>query len=210
MKTIRMNPKNPSDKIIEETALSLKKGAVVAHPTETVYGLAANIYDQKSMQKIYDIKGRRTIKPLSIMVDTIDTIEEIIGELKPFERKFLEHFLPGPLTAVLKFRKSTDIPFFKGRKTIGIRIPDYAFCTELLKQTGFPITTTSANKSGMKSAEVAAEVATYFGNDIDLLVDGGRTEDGVSSTVVEFDGENVKILRKGAISSDKIEDYLRG
>ena len=208
MEMYRIDPQNPDKDVVKKTADILKKGAVVAHPTETVYGLAANIYDEAAVQKIYDIKGRRTAKPLSLMVDNITTVEEIVGGISPFARKFMEHFLPGSVTVVLPFKKKVDIPFFENRETIGFRIPDYPFCLELLKEVGVPLTTTSANKSGASNPVLAVEVMTHFNNDIDILIDAGKTENGLPSTVVDLSGDSIKILREGAVPNHIIQEFL--
>jgi L-threonylcarbamoyladenylate synthase len=208
MEIYRINPDAPNKTVVTECATILKNGGVIAHPTETIYGFAANIYNEDAVRKIYEIKGRRTAKPLSLMVDSIETIEKIVGEISPFARKVMEHFLPGPLTVVLPFNKPIDIPFFSDRKTVGFRIPDYPFCLELLKEIKLPLTTTSANKSGLKNPQLAVEVMAQFNTEIDILVDGGKTKNGLPSTVIDLSDNKITILREGAISAETLNDFV--
>ena len=208
MEIYRIDPNNPDKKVIEKSAKILLDGGVLSHPTETIYGLAANIYNEDAVKKIYEIKGRRTAKPLSLMVDSIETIEKIVGEISPFAKKIIEHFLPGPLTVVLPFKKRIEVPCFSERKTVGFRIPDYPFCLELLKAVKVPLTTTSANKSGLKNPELAVEVMAQFNSEIDILVDGGKTPNGLPSTVIDLSEDKITILREGAISSDTLNAFV--
>mgnify|MGYP001614441214 CR=1 FL=1 len=208
MDIYRINPKKPPKEIIKICAEKLQNGGIIAHPTETVYGLAANIFNENAVQKIYDIKGRRTAKPLSVMVDSIKKIEEIVGEISPLARSVAERYLPGPLTIVLPFRKPSPIPFFADRETIGFRIPNFPFCLELLKAVDMPLTTTSANKSGLKSSVLAVEVMAHFAGEIEILVDSGKTANGLSSTVIDLSNDTIRILREGAISPEELNQFL--
>ena len=210
MKVFRIDPDETPLNILETVTEKILSGSVVAHPTETVYGLAANIYDRGAVERIYTVKGRRTSKPLSVMVANIDQVLKIVGSLSPFALNAFNKLLPGPITLIVPFNTVERLPYFEDRDTIGFRMPKHKFCNELLAMTNVPLTTTSANKSGLKSSELAVEVLAQFSQEVDILVDGGKTENGLSSTVIDLSDDKISILRNGAVSLEEIERTLGG
>lgn len=184
---------------IKIAASVLKAGGLIAFPTETVYGLGANLLDKKAIEKVYSIKRRPKNKPLTIHVADIKAIEKTVGRIPSGAKKLADKFWPGPLTLVLKDRR--------GKKT-GFRMPDNKIAFLLIKKADVPIVAPSANISGNRPPRTAKEVLRDLGGKIDMVLDGGKAKVGVESTVVDMSGKNFRILREGAISRDRIRKVL--
>lgn len=169
----------------------LENDGVIVYPTDTIYGLGANISSEKAIKKVYSLKGRDHSKPLSVCVSGIDDIHKI-AHLEADEK--IKKMLPGPYTIIL-YRKENVSPLLTaGGEKIGIRIPDNVICRELTHK--FPITTTSANLSDKKVPESAREIIELWGDSVDLVIDSGKLQ-GNPSTVIDWTTHPPKILREG-------------
>lgn len=197
MKTslVKINSVRPETSKINRAASILRNGGLVAFPTETVYGLGANLLDEKAVNKIYGIKRRPKSKPLTVHIADIKTVKRMAGRMPPGAKRLAERFWPGPLTLVLEDKR--------GGKT-GFRMPDNRIAFLLIKKAGVPVAAPSANISGRRPPKSAKEVMTGLGGKIDMVLDGGKTRIGVESTVVDMSGKDFKILRAGAISEAEI------
>ncbi|WP_374542811.1 L-threonylcarbamoyladenylate synthase [Flavobacterium sp.] len=191
---------------IQKAASFINAGDVVAIPTETVYGLAASILSEKGIQKIYELKGRPKTNPLIIHVASIEEISKWV-EVWPEKAKILaDAFMPGPITLVMP--KSNKIPHYvtSGQDTVGIRVPNHPLFVELLKSLPAPLAAPSANPSNATSATQAKHVFSYFKNkDLPYVLDGGACVNGLESTIVGFEKNEVVIYRVGAITIEQIE-----
>ena len=194
---------------ITEAADVITNGGLVAFPTETVYGLGANAFDEVACRKIYDLKSRPYDKPLSLMVASREMIYQI-AEISPLAEKLIKKFLPGALTLILP--KKAIVPDFvtAGAKSVGIRMPDNEIALALVKAADCPIAAPSANLSGESPPFTAQEVYATFNGKIPLILDGGTCEFKISSTIIDLTGEHPIILRKGAISNDDIFNVIGG
>ncbi len=192
------------DNSIDGAAELILSGGVVAVPTETVYGLAANGLDPSAVEKVFEAKGRAESKAVSLFVSGMDDVERLCEDIPPAAYVLADRFWPGPLTMVLKKRDIVPGTTSGGGDTIGVRCPDSPLALELLRRCGVPLTGTSANVSGMPDAVTADAVREYFDGRIDCVVDGGRCPGGVPSTVVLLTGKRPKILRRGGIPSGEI------
>ena len=192
---LKINPKSPEKEKINTVIRYLKEGKIALYPTDTVYGIGADIFNFEAVKKVYEIKRRPLDKPLSVCVSKIDDIDQIANLNRDMEKK-LENIFPGPFTVILKKKKIVPSILTSGSEKIGIRIPDSKICMELSKE--FPITTTSANISGEPMAESLGEVLEQFGDEIDLILDAGICTHGVHSTVIDMTFSPPKIIRKGA------------
>ena len=184
------------------------RGGLVAVPTETVYGLAGNGLDEDAVASIYAVKGRPEIKPLSLLVPSMDAAESFCIDIPESARKLAEAFWPGPLTIVLP--RSDVVPDIvtAGGETVGIRCPDHPITLELLRLVGVPLAAPSANISGMPSPKSAQEVLAYFNGKIDCVIDGGICEIGVESTVIDMSMNPWQIIRQGALAKELIYEAL--
>ena len=194
---------------IAQAAEVIKSDGLVAVPTETVYGLAANGLSERAVEKLYEAKGRPETKPISLFVADMKDAEHFCREIPEEAYALGEKFWPGPLTMVLKRRENVPDITAAGGNTVGVRCPDNVLTLELLRLSGVPLTGTSANISGMPNANSIDEVMAYFDGKIDCAIDGGKCTGGVPSTVVDMTGPEVKILRRGAISSEDIQNALK-
>ena len=193
---------------IEKAAKILQNGGLVAVPTETVYGLAGNGLDSEAVEKIYEVKGRPAIKPLALMVCGPEAMEEYCREAPPAARCLAEKFWPGPLTIVLKAKKSVPEIVRAGGDTVGLRCPDHPMTLALLKQAKIPFAAPSANPTGSESPKNAQEVLAYFDGKIQAVVDGGPCGLGRESTIIDLSETPYRILRQGALPRQEIENEL--
>jgi L-threonylcarbamoyladenylate synthase len=192
---------------INEAAKLILSGELVAIPTETVYGLAANAFDENAVRKIFEVKGRPADNPLIVHTYGIDGVSEIAEEIPETAKKLFENFSPGPLTIVLK--KNPKIPQITsgGLGTVGVRIPDIADIRELIKICGVPIAAPSANLSGLPSPTSARHVFNDLQGKIPLILDGDECKIGLESTVISLQNEDIKILRPGNITKENLSEF---
>lgn len=191
-----------------EAAEIIKNGGLVAVPTETVYGLACNGLDSQAVNKIYEVKGRPAIKPLSLMVAGREDMGRYCVDI-PEDAAFLAgKFWPGPLTIVLKAAECVPEIVRAAGSTVGLRCPDHAMTLELLKFSGVPFAAPSANPSGEESPKSAEKVMEYFSGKIDAVVDGGVCGLGRESSLIDMSRKPYRILREAALSRDTVADAL--
>ena len=194
---IKISKDRPEVDKIDKAVEKLRKGAIIAFPTETVYGLGANGNDLKAIGRLHEVKNRPKDKPFTFFVSQINEVEEYALDILPAAYRLVDKFWPGPLTIVLKSKNTA---------TIGLRMPKCSIAYKLAQAADFPIAAPSANVSEQKPALDANDVLKEFKGKIDLVIDGGKTELGQSSTVVDVRDIPFKILRKGNIDGKLIED----
>lgn len=209
MTTIKIHPERFNSTDLQPAVSILQRGGLIAYPTETVYGLGANIYDQKAVRKIFEIKRRERQKPLSVMIASHVQVEELCMDLPNYAYNLIATHWPGPLTLIL--RASARVPDYitSADNKIGLRMPDHCITKALMKLHREPITSTSANVSGVEAPVRAQEVVNTFADKIDLIIDGGECKVKIPSTVLDATGEAPRILRAGAISFLQIERCLQ-
>lgn len=191
-------------------AQTLRQGGLVAVPTETVYGLAANGINAKAVQNIYDIKGRPERKPLSLLVAGPEALDTYGVDVPPAARTLAEKFWPGPLTIVVRANHIVPPIVRAGLDTVGLRCPDHPLTLALLRELGLPLACPSANPSGLPSPRTGAEVLTYFDGKIPAVVDGGPCALGRESTIIHMSAAPYRILRQGALPEEEIDAALVG
>ncbi len=194
--------------LLDEAAEIIKKGGLVAVPTETVYGLAGNGLDESAVKQIYEVKGRPAVKPLSLMVPGAEDIDKYCIDVPEGARLLAKQFWPGPLTIVLKAKEFIPSIVLAGGDTVGLRCPDHPMTLELLEKAGVPFAAPSANPSGQDSPKTAEKVQEYFDGLIDGIIDGGACGIGRESTIISMAQTPYKILRQGALSPEKIAGAL--
>lgn len=185
---------------------SLHDGFLIVYPTDTLYALGADVFNKKAVEQVYRIKNRPFSMPLPVAVSTVDEIEDV-AFINDNSRVLAEKFLPGPLTLILKKKKCVpDIVTSKG-KNVAVRIPSNDIALRLLSEFG-PVTVTSANIHGEKTPGVINDVKMQFKQkDIAFYLDDGRLE-GKPSSIVDVTSDEIKIIREGVISKDKILDVI--
>ena len=193
---------------IEWAAEIIRAGGLVAVPTETVYGLAGNGLDAAAVERIYEVKGRPAVKPLSLMVPGPEALDRYGADVKPGVRILAEAFWPGPLTIVVKAAEGIPPIVLAGGDTVGLRCPDSEKTLALLRACGVPLAAPSANPSGAPSPKTADEVLAYFDGAIDAVIDGGPCSLGTESTIVSLAGPGLSVLRPGALPEKMIRRRL--
>lgn len=193
---------------IARAAEFIARGELVAVPTETVYGLAANALDERAVREIYEVKGRPAVKPLSIMVADKCAMAEYCSSIPPQAELLAERFWPGPLTIVLKAKPIVPELVRAGGETVGLRCPDHPMTLEALRISQLPFAAPSANPSGEESPKNAERVLQYFDGKIAAVIDGGECGIGRESTLIDMTCTPYRILRRGALSEEEIADAL--
>ncbi len=186
----------------------IKKGGLVAFPTETVYGLGANALNPYAVAKIFEVKNRPTFDPLIVHISKIEWLEKLTKEIDERAFKLIEKFWPGPLTLVLP--KSQIVPDIvtAGLPTVAIRMPSHPVALALIESSETPISAPSANRFGYISPTTAEHVEKQLGDKIDLIMDGGRCPIGVESTVLSLIDDEPAILRPGGLPVEEIEKVM--
>lgn len=195
---------------IEKAVYWLEKGEVVAIPTETVYGLAGNIYNESAIAKIYAAKARPRTNPLIVHVADMAAADALVAALPPVAVELAKAFWPGPVTLILRKHEMVPDGITAGENTVAIRIPDHPLTLSLLRRTGFPLAAPSANPYNYISPVTAQQVNEMLGDKIPYILDGGRCSKGIESTILHIqpDGE-VQLLRPGALNVNRIEETLQ-
>lgn len=186
----------------------LNNEEIIGFPTETVYGLAGNIFSEKAVNSIFEVKQRPKTNPLIVHIAKIKDLDKIAQNIPENAVKLANAFWPGPMTLLLQ--KKSVIPKYitAGKDLVAVRIPNHAMALEILNAIDFPLAAPSANPFGMISPTTAKHVAEFFPNNIKAVFDGGDCENGIESTIVGFDNEKVIIYRLGAISTENIEKIV--
>jgi len=203
---IRIDPSNPSVEELKRAAEVARRGGLVAFPTETVYGLGTNAFDEGAVKRLFEVKRRPPDNPVSVLVSSVDQAKSL-GYVNEMARKLMEEFFPGPITVVMKAKRDVPKIVTAGTGKVAVRMPDHPIALKIVEFAGVPLATPSANVSGRPSPTKAEHVLQDFEGKIDLLVDGGETGIGIESTVVDVT-EKPKILRLGAIPVEDIEEVL--
>ena len=190
---------------IEQAIEILKRGGIVAFPTDTVYGLGANALDEGAVLRVYEAKGRPRHLALPLLLADISQIAAVARPVPEIAWRLAQRFLPGGLTLVLHKASSVSTVVSGGGEKIAVRVPNHPVPLALIEGLGAPITGTSANLTGSPSPDTAEEVHQQMGDRVNLVIDGGRCPGGMDSTVLDLTGETPRILREGAISRAEIE-----
>jgi len=190
---------------VHKAVESLMKGELVAIPTETVYGLAANATDDEALRKIYALKNRPFYNPLILHIHSVKQLSSIAEDIPAAALKLADAFWPGPLTLVLKKQAAISNVVTSGKDTVAVRIPDHPLTLELLSLLDFPLAAPSANPFGQISPTSAKHVYDYFGETIEVILDGGECQKGIESTIVGFENDIPVLYRLGSVSLDDIQ-----
>lgn len=193
---------------IKIAAELLKQGEVVAFPTETVYGLGADATNERAVNKIFEAKGRPSDNPLIVHVATKEQLFDLVINVKPYVERLIDTFSPGPITFVLNSRGKVAENVTAGLKTVAVRIPNHPVALSILSACNLPIAAPSANLSGRPSPTSAKHVFDDLNGKIAAIIDGGSSEVGLESTVVDCTGERPVILRTGKITEEDIEKVI--
>lgn len=193
MKILKTDNNTLNRKVINEAINVLAHGGIVLYPTDTVYGLGVNIFDETAIKKLYKIKKRDFFKPFSILVSDVEAISHV-AKISLNDMKFIEEYLPGPYTFILE--KTHIVPYIvtSGLKQVGVRVPDNKIARTLAEL--FPITTTSANMSHKEVLSTPEEIINQLGRKVDLVIDVGKLESNTPSTLIDLTKAKPQVLKR--------------
>lgn len=186
----------------------IQHGELVAFPTETVYGLGANIFDEAAVRKVFDAKGRPSDNPLIAHICDLSQMESLISEITPHAQKLIERFFPGPLTLVLHKNPLVPAIATAGLDTIGVRMPGHPVAHQFLRACQVPVVAPSANISGRPSPTTWQDVKADLDGRIGCILKGDQTEVGLESTVVDCTGSSPIVLRAGAVTLEQLQEII--
>ena len=193
---------------LNQVKTALINGDIIALPTETVYGLAANIYLDSALEKVFKLKKRPSHNPLIIHISNAGILEQIAKNIPAKARELANVFWPGPLTLVLEKQDQIPNRITAGKPTVAVRVPNHPIALQLLESLNFPLAAPSANPFGSLSPTSAKHVALYFKEEINFILDGGPCFCGLESTIIGFENDKPILYRHGAISIEEIEKIV--
>ncbi len=207
---IKISSEKPEPSLIRYVADQVRAGEVLGMPTDTFYGLAADPFNLRAVDRVYDIKSRSRHKPLSLLIESIDQAEELARPLPQEFYKLARRFWPGPLTVIVKAASRLPLKVTANTGNVALRVPNAAIPLAVVKAAMIPITATSANLSGESECTTAVAVRDQLEGRIAIIVDGGTSPRDVASTIVDLTDEEARwrIMREGAITSQEISEFF--
>lgn len=184
---------------LARASITLRQGGIVAFPTETYYGLAVDPFCELAVARLFQVKRRPADKPLLLLIDRMEQLQEVAAEIPPQYRELMTKFWPGPLTLIFPANKNLSGLVTGNTGTVGVRISPHPMARQLIRAAGKPITATSANISSLLPAKTAHEVLTMFQDKLDYILDGGETAAGLCSTIIGLAGGQLTLIRRGQI-----------
>ena len=196
-------------KKLKEVARTIRQGGIAVFPTETVYGIGTNGLKENSVKRLYEVKQRPLNKPISLLVNGINMINEIAQEITDLEKALIKEFFPGPLTIILKKKDTVPNIVTANSNMVGVRMPSNEIALKLIEYAGVPIATPSANISGKTSGTNMEDIMKDFEEKVDYFIDDGPSKIGISSTIVQVIDGVPHILRQGKITEEQIMNIYK-
>jgi len=205
MLRLKVDPVHPDPDLVARAADVIRAGGLVAMPTDTLYGIAADPFNASAVRRVFAAKGRPTERALPLVAADLRQVEVQLGVLPPLGRTLADHFWPGPLTLLVAATNRLGADVTGGTGKVGVRVPRHAVPRELCRSTACVLTATSANVSGEPPSSRADDVMVVLGARIDVLLDAGSTVGGEPSTIVDVTAPEPRLVRAGAISWETIQ-----
>jgi L-threonylcarbamoyladenylate synthase len=205
---LRIHKDTADASVLEIASAAIVNGSVISVPTDTFYALAGDPFNLRTVEQIFQIKGRQDWKPLLLLVDSVDQAETMAQDIPDVFYEIAEQFWPGPLTLILRAANHLPLKVTGGTGTVGMRIPNSRITQLLIRAIDIPIIGTSANLSGHPACATADEVLHQLGGKIDLVIDSGQSSVAAASTILDLTKEPARIIREGAIPTKDLEKYL--
>lgn len=205
---MNVTPSAPEDRTMVLAAEVVQAGGIVVYPTETLYGLGANAWNPEAVRRVRDLKRRPDNKPILVIVASEEAVRGLAVDISPAARTLMKAFWPGPLTLVFAAAPGVPEGLTHGTGTIGVRIPSSPLCRTLVALCGSPVTSTSANVSGGPPPLTVKGIESALGPGVDLYLDGGTLPASLPSTVIDVSGERPRLIRAGAVPTDRITTII--
>lgn len=207
---VKIHSENPEASLVKYAADQIRSGEVLGMPTDTFYGLAADPFNLRAVDRVYDIKTRSRHKPLSLLIESTDQAEELAKDLTDEFHALARKFWPGPLTIIVKAGSRLPLKVTANTGNVALRVPNAKIPLAVVTAAAIPITATSANLSGASECTSAEQVRDQLQGRINIIVDGGSSPRDVASTIIDLSGEDGtwRIIREGAIPADEITRFL--
>ena len=209
MVSLQVDPDRPDAEGVARAAAILHGGGIVAYPTDTLYGLAVDPANRAAVHQLYRIKGRNVDRAIPLIASSEQQVVERAGPLAPLASRLARRFWPGPLTLVLAAWPGLDATIHAGTGTVAIRVPANRLARDLAAACGWPITSTSANRSGEPAPSHADQVRLSLSDFVDAIIDGGAAPGGPPSTIVDVTGASPCLVRAGAVPWERVLECLR-
>jgi tRNA threonylcarbamoyl adenosine modification protein (Sua5/YciO/YrdC/YwlC family) len=207
---LKINSEKPEASLIQYAADQIRAGHVLGMPTDTFYGLAADPFNLRAVDRVYEIKSRSRHKPLSLLIESVDQAEELARPLPKEFYELVRKFWPGPLTIIVRAASRLPLKVTANTGNVALRIPSSRIPLAVVKAAGIPITATSANLSGAAECTTAEAVRDQLQDRIPIIVDGGTSPRDVPSTIVDLTDEEARwqVMREGAIPAQEISEFF--
>jgi L-threonylcarbamoyladenylate synthase len=209
MVNLRIDTAEPDQALVSRAAAILRAGGIVAYPTDTFYGLAANPASVAAILQLYRIKGRQVDQAIPLIAAHVEQVEACAGKLERLARILVERLWPGPLTIVIPAWGGLVDAVHAGTGTVAVRVPAHPTARALAAACGWPITSTSANRSGDPAPTTPEAVRLALGRDLDAIIDGGASPGGQPSTIVDVTGHEPRLVRAGAVPWERVLECLQ-
>lgn len=204
MRTIQVDPKKPQRSALEAAAKTIAEGGVVVLPTETVYGIACDAFNERAVEEVFKAKGRHKGNPLPVIISAKAQLKRLVSHIPTIARPLIERFWPGALTLVMDAHPDVPLIVTAARGCVGVRLPNDPVALGLVRRTG-PLACTSANRSGGASAKSADQLDERLLKHVDIVLDGGKTKIGIASSVLDLTAPSPRLLREGTVTARMIE-----
>ena len=207
---VKINYQSPEASLVKYAAEQIRSGQVLGMPTDTFYGLAADPFNLRAVERVYEIKSRSRHKPLSLLIESVDQAEDLARPLPDEFYQLARRFWPGPLTMIVKAASRLPLKVTANTGNVALRIPSAAIPLAVIQAAAIPITATSANLSGASECTTAEQVRDQLQDRISIIVDGGTSPREVASTIVDLsnDEDRWSIQREGAIPAQEISEFF--
>src|SRR5207237_3118638 len=207
---VKINSASPEPPLVTYVAEQIKTGKVLGMPTDTFYGLAADPFNLRAVDRVYEIKTRSRHKPLSLLIESVEQAEELARPLPPEFYALARRFWPGPLTIIVRAASKLPLKVTANTGNVALRIPSAKIPLAVIKSAGIPITATSANLSGASECTTAEEVRNQLQGRISVIVDGGTSPRDIPSTIVDLTDQEARwtVMREGAIAGQEISEFF--
>lgn len=203
----RTDTEHDREEAIEAASLAVRRGELVVIPTDTVYGVGADAFDPGAVRGLLEAKGRGRDMPPPVLVSSATTLDALAASVPEYARRLVEELWPGPLTLVCNQQPSLRWDLGETRGTVAVRMPDHEVALAILQRTG-PLAVSSANLTGQPAATDAEQAEQMLGHTVAVIVDDGPTAGSVPSTIVDVTGDDCRVLRAGAVSSERLREVL--